>query len=151
MAATVPFRVKDLVHVYGWDAMTRLSSLGIQNLADAQVLFVDSGGANAYDADDGVHGHLMENPLATMDYAVGLCTAGEQSIILVAPGHAETQASSGALVTGDVAGVKIIGLGIGTLRPTITLSSSTGAVAFTVTAANVGIANIKIINAAQEL
>ena len=145
MAATVPFRVTDLIHKYGWDAVNRLSALGIQNLAEAQVLFVDSGATNTLDADDGYHGHTMETPLATIDYAVGLCTASEQSIIIVAPGHAETEAAAAALVTCDIAGVKIIGMGEGTLRPTITLSTDTGAVAFSVTAANVVISNIKIL------
>ena len=145
MSATNPMRVSDLVRKYGWDAMVRLSSLGIQNLAEAQVLFVDSGATNTLDADDGYHGHTMETPLATIDYAVGLCTASEQSIIIVAPGHAETEAAAAALVTCDIAGVKIVGMGEGTLRPTITLSTDTGAVAFSVTAANVVISNIKIL------
>ncbi len=147
MAATVPFRVTDLIKKYGWDAMVRLSALGVQNLAEAQVLFVDSGETNALDADDGYHGHSLETPLATIDYAVGLCTASEQSIILVAPGHAETEAAAAALVTCDIAGVKIIGMGEGTLRPTITLSTDTGAIAFSITAANVVISNIRIVPA----
>lgn len=145
MAATVPFRYTDLVHRYGWDIMPRLAALGIQNLADAQVLFVDSGATNTLDADDGVHGHSLETPLATIDYAVGLCTASEQSVILVAPGHAETKAAASALVTCDVIGTKIIGVGVGSLRPTLTLSTDTGAIAFSVTAANVVISNFKIL------
>jgi hypothetical protein len=145
MSATNPKRIRDLIHKYGWDAMVRLSALGIQNLAEAQVLFVDSGDTNALDADDTEHGLSIDKPLATIDYAVGLCTASEQSVILVAPGHAETEASAEALVTCDVAGVKIIGIGDGTLRPTITLSTDTGAVAFSVTAANVVISNFKIV------
>jgi len=116
MAATVPFRVKDLVHKYGWDAIMRLGALGIQNLAEAQVLYVDANATNVLDADDGVHGHTIDNPLATVDYAIGLCTANEQSIILVAPGHYEDYGDSEGFDV-DVAGVKIIGMGEGSLRP----------------------------------
>lgn len=145
MAATVPMRYTDLVHKYGWDVMPRLASLGIQNLAEAQFLFVDSGATSTLDADDGVHGHSLEQPLATIDYAVGLCTASEQSVILVAPGHAETKAAASALVTCDVIGTKIIGVGVGSLRPTLTLSTDIGAIAFSVTAANVVISNFKIL------
>jgi len=146
MAATVPQRISDLIHRFGWDIIPYLSGLGIQNLAEAQILFVDSGNiANKLDADDGVHGLSLVNPLATIDYAVGLCTASEQSIVLVAPGHAEEKAAAGALVTCDVPGVKIIGMGVGALRPTLTLSTDTGAIAFSVTAANVVISNIKIL------
>ena len=147
MAATNPFKVTDLVHKYGWDVMVRLSALGIQNLADAQVLFVDSGATNASDADDGYHGHTMETPLATLDYAVGLCTASEQAIIIAAPGHAETLAEAGTLVTCDITGTKIIGIGEGTLRPTLTLSTDTDAIAFSVTAANVALSNIRVVAA----
>ena len=145
MPATNPFRTSDLVAKYGWKLMVYLSNLGINNLAEAQVLFVDSGHANASDADDTEHGHSFEKPLATIDYAIGLCTASEQSIVLVAPGHAETKAATGALNTADVNGVKIIGLGEGLLRPTLTLSTDTGAVGFLVSAANVVLANIRIL------
>jgi len=145
MTATIPFRIRDLVHTYGWDAMVRLAALGIQNLAEAQVLFVDNGATNALDADDGVHGHTIDSPLATIDYAVGLCTASEQSIIIVAPGHAETQATAASCITADVAGIKIVCLGEGSLKPTITLTTSTSAVALTVSAANVIVDNLRVV------
>lgn len=145
MAAINPFRVSDLIAKYGWKIMPYLSNLGVRSLAEAQILFVDSGHTNALDADDTEHGHSLEKPLATIDYAVGLMTASEGGIILVAPEHAETKAVSGALVTADINGVKIIGLGEGLLRPTLTLSTNTGAIAFLVSAANVTLANMRVL------
>lgn len=125
MAATNPLRVKDLVHKYGWDSIVRLTALGIQNLAEAQVLFVDSGATNTLDADDGVHGHSFDLPLATLDYAIGLCTASEQSVILLAPGHVEDYDDSTTGFDADVAGIKIIGLGHGSLRPRFDFNHTT--------------------------
>ena len=140
MAATLPFRVKDLIHKYGWDFMPRLAALGVNYQAEAQVLFVDSGATNALDADDGYHGHSFENPLATIDYANGLCTASEGSVILVAPGHNESLAN--AQITFDVAGVTVIGLGNGNLRPRIDFDHANASIDVTangVTLINLGL------------
>jgi hypothetical protein len=125
MSATNPFKVSDLIHKYGWDTLPYLSNLGVHNLAEAQVLFVDSGHTNALDADDTEHGHLLTKPLATVDYAIGLCTASEQSIILVAPGHVEDYDDSTTGFDADVAGIQIIGLGSGSLRPRFDFNDST--------------------------
>ena len=145
MAATNPFRVSDLIAKYGWKVMPFLSNLGVRSLAEAQILFVDSGSTNKLDADDTEHGHSLEKPLATIDYAVGLMTASEGGIILVAPGHAETHIAASSCVTADINGIKIIGLGEGLLRPTITLTTDTGAIAFTVSGANVTLANMRVL------
>ena len=145
MAATNPLRVSDLIAKYGWKIMPYLSNLGVRSLAEAQILFVDSGAASTLDADDGVHGHSLTEPLATIDYAIGLLTASEAGIVIVAPGHAETKAATGALNTVDVNGVTVIGLGEGLLRPTLTLSTDTGAVGFLVSAANVTLINMRIL------
>lgn len=145
MAATNPFRVSDLIAKYGWKVMPYLSNLGVRSLAEAQVLFVDSGHTDTLDADDTEHGHSLEKPLATIDYAVGLQTASEGGVIIVAPGHAETKAAAGACVTGDVNGVTIIGLGEGLLRPKITLTTDTGAIGFLISAANVTLVNMRVV------
>ena len=116
MAATNPFRVSDLIAKYGWQIMVYLSNLGVRSLAEAQVLFVDSGHTNALDADDTEHGHSFEKPLATWDYAVGLLTADEGGVILMAPGHNEN-IGDGETIDNDVNGVVCMGLGTGTLRP----------------------------------
>jgi len=63
------------------------------------------------------------NPVASIDYAVGLCTANKGDVIVVMPGHTEDIGAAAGIVV-DVAGVTIVGLGEGTLRPTITYSAT---------------------------
>lgn len=79
-------------------------------------------------------------PFATIDYAVGRCTASRGDIIFVKPGHAETIANATTLLL-DVAGIAIIGLGQGSMRPTLTFSTATTA-NVPVTAANITVHNI---------
>lgn len=90
------------------------------------VFFVDSGHDNAEDALGG--GGSPDTPLATLDYAVGLCTANNGDVIYVMPGHAETIATAAALDI-NVAGIKVIGLGWGATRPTFSLSAAASTVA----------------------
>ena len=52
------------------------------------VFFVKSTGPNA--ADDPGHGKSPSKPFATIDYAVGQCTASNNDFIWVMPGHVET-------------------------------------------------------------
>lgn len=80
-------------------------------------------------------------PLATIDYAVGKCTANQGDIILVMPGHAETISAAGG-ITVDVAGISIIGLGNGSNRPTLSFSAT--AATFAISAANVLVANLRV-------
>ena len=61
-------------------------------------------------------------------------------MILVAPGHSET-ISAAAAITFDVAGVTVIGMGVGNSRPTITLDTA-ATTDIDVTAADVQIHNI---------
>ena len=137
MAATNPFKVSDLIKKYGWTIMPYLSNLGVRSLAEAQVLFVDSGNtAHGADADDGEHGHSFEKPLLTADYATGLCTADEGAIILFAPGHNENLS---AAINFDVAGVTYIGLGSGTLRPRFDFDAAASSI-------NIGANNVTLAN-----
>lgn len=78
-------------------------------------------------------------PFSTIDYAVGRCSANTGDIILVKPGHAETIADAATLAL-DVAGISIIGLGVGASRPTLTFSSAATA-NIPITAANVSLQN----------
>lgn len=82
----------------------------------------------------------FDSPFSTIDYAIGQCVANRGDIILVKPGHAETVSSAGAIAA-DVAGVAIIGLGMGSTRPTITFDTATTA-AIAVSAANVALKNM---------
>jgi hypothetical protein len=79
---------------------------------------------------------------ATIDAAIGLCTADAGDTILVLPNHTESVTAAGGIAC-DVAGVTIRGLGNGANRPTITLSSVVGA-SINVSANNVTIDNVVI-------
>lgn len=83
------------------------------------------------------YGLTPDAPCATLDYANGLCTADKGDIIYLMPKHAETYTTTGTKFTGDIAGVRIIGLGQGADRPTFTFSH-TGA-KFDITANGVSI------------
>ena len=87
------------------------------------IWFVDSGSANASDAAG--YGQNPDAPFATIDYAIGNCTASNGDWIMVMPGHAES-VSSAAYINADVAGVRIIGLGTGRNRPVLTWTAAAG-------------------------
>lgn len=79
-------------------------------------------------------------PFSTLDYAIGKCTANRGDIIIMKPGHAEN-ISGASGITVDVAGIAIVGLGIGSLRPK--LSFTAAAATFVVSAANVSFYNVE--------
>ena len=63
------------------------------------------------------YGTSPDAPVATIDYAIGLCTASKGDIIYVMPGHNEGLGD--AQIAVDVIGISIVGLGKGSLRPRI--------------------------------
>ena len=85
-------------------------------------------------------GDSPDNPLKTLDYAIGLTRANKGDIILLMPGHAEDVIAAGT-VTVDVAGINIVGLGQGTNRPTFTFKTATTAT-WVMSAANCRVSNI---------
>ena len=85
------------------------------------IYFVDSGVTGATDGSG--YGLSPDKPFATLDYAVGQCTASQGDTIYVMPGHAETVSAAGGLDL-DKIGITIVGLGSGTLQPTITLDTA---------------------------
>ena len=87
------------------------------HLAVGNVFFVDSGGSNTLD--DPNYGKTPEKTFATIDYAIGECTANNGDIIVVMPGHAENIVLT-TTIDIDVAGVTLLGLGRGSDRPTLT-------------------------------
>lgn len=94
-------------------------------------------------------GRSWSEALATIDYAVGLCTASAGDVIYVAPRHVET-ISAAAGIDLDVAGITIQGLGRGPLRPTITFSTATTA-DMDIDAANITIRNLRFVGAMAAL
>ena len=82
-----------------------------QNLEiKGSIFYVDSGVSASGD------GTTWAAAKSTLDAAVALCTASDGDVIYVAPGHAETIGT----VALDVAGITIIGLGVGSDMPTLT-------------------------------
>jgi len=77
-------------------------------------------------------------PFATVDYAIGKCTANKGDVIYVMSGHDEDPLES---ITCDVAGISIIGLGQGSDRPTFTFGAAGAAV--DITAASVKVMNLR--------
>ncbi len=94
------------------------------SIITGNTFFVDSGHSAALDA---VNGGQRNTPFATWDYAVGQCTANNGDTIFLLPGHAETLIAADA-VDIDVAGVKTVGIGEGTDRPTMTYTVAAGEV-----------------------
>ena len=89
-------------------------------------------------------GQGPDSPAATADFMVASGTASLGDTIVCMPGHAESLASATGLAI-DVAGIRLLGLGWGNLRPTFTLDTATGAT-IAVTAPSCVIDNIKIVS-----
>ena len=81
----------------------------------------DSGVVAGEDSNTSQSG-TFQRPFETIDFAINQCVASRGDIIFVMPGYTETIPLATTLVP-DVAGVAIIGLGSGTLRPTLSLSA----------------------------
>jgi len=116
------------------DALLILNSDGLAaSGAGGSVWYVDSGATGTGTAADWTNADI------TIELALVHCTASAGDIIYVAPGHAES--FTGEDLDIDKIGVQIIGLGTGSLKPTITYTHANGEVA--IGAASVSIKNIR--------
>ncbi len=119
-----------------------LRGLPLQVTHPGKIFFVNNssvlapGGLSGSDGNDGSY----LKPFSTIDYAIGQCAANRGDIIMVMPGHAETLGGASAIDL-DVAGVALIGLGHGSLRPILTYDTTSDTVA--IGANNVSIMNIE--------
>jgi len=111
-------------------------SMEDNSLSTGSRFFVHSGTGT----DGAGYGRNPDAPVATIDYAVGLCTANKNDIIYVMPGHNEGIIAAAA-IDFDVAGITVVGLGSGSLKPTIDFDHADATVA--VGADNVTIKNIR--------
>lgn len=82
----------------------------------------------------------FQKPFRTITQALARCDANAGDIIFLLPGHTETITAAGGITIAK-AGVAIIGLGAGSLRPTINFTTVVGA-DLNVDAANVTLANM---------
>lgn len=99
-------------------------------------------------ADGGIGGSdngpgTYQKPFRTIDAAIGKCTASRGDTIMVMPGYTQT-ISAAVGIDLDVVGVTIIGLGNGTLRPTITFDTAVTA-DIDIDAANTAMMNFRFI------
>lgn len=94
-----------------------IRGMPILNSYGGNIFWVDSGSGS--NTNDGTH----VRPYATLDFAVGKCTANNGDLILVKAGHTETVTAAGGLDL-DVAGITIIGLGNGSDRPTVNFTTA---------------------------
>ena len=106
--------------------------------------FVDSG--TGADTNDGL---TWGSALATVDAAIGKCTANNGDIIWIAPGHTETWTTTGAKLVADIAGVRIVGLGQGADRPTFSFGHT--GTTWTISAASVTLANLLLVSAVDSI
>ena len=108
------------------------------------VFFVMAGGS-----DTAGHGLHPDKPFATVDFAIGQCTANQGDVIYVMPGHTETLIIAAGWAV-DIAGISIIGLGHGSTKPTITFGTDPVA-DINVSVANVRIKNFRFVNDIDDL
>lgn len=101
-----------------------------------EVYYVDSG------ASGGATGLDWTNAAVTLDAGVGLCTADRGDTIIVAAGHAETIIIANG-VDCDLAGITIVGLGVGENRPMFTMNHANAE--FVIGADDVSIYNLEFI------
>src|SRR3990167_4558361 len=110
-----------------------------EDFTTGEIFFVRSGtGTNGAG-----YGRNPDSPCASVDYVVAnLCTASKGDTIYVMPGHAETFTAADGFDLG-VAGVRVVGIGWGALRPTFTFGDTDATVA--VGAANCRIENVRFV------
>ena len=110
-------------------------------LIAGQALWVDS--TSAVKANTPAAG-TKEQPFSTLAYAISRATASKGDTIFLAPGHAETTTA----IALNIAGVQIVGLGVGRNRPTLTATTAASDL-LNVTAANCALTNVRLVGAAS--
>ena len=113
-----------------------------KELYPGSIFYVSSAVSGA--SDSAGYGSNPAIPYATIDYAIGKCTASAQDTIFVLPGHTESVVGATGCVM-DVAGVRVIGIGSGSLQPKITFTTAAGATV-SITAADCVLKNIHLLS-----
>ena len=109
------------------------------NFTTGKTLYVGSTVSGA--VDNSAFGRNELKPFATIDFAVGQCTANVGDKIVVLPGHVETVSAAGGLDL-DVAGITILGIGNGSKQPKIDFTTAATA-DVDIDAANITIENFQ--------
>ncbi|MES0339863.1 MAG: hypothetical protein ABUK15_07390 [Anaerolineales bacterium] len=114
-------------------------SFGLDRLTTGEVWFVDSGASNAT---NGNLGDSPDRPFATLNGAINSATASNGDQIVLMPGHTETVSSALTQVISK-AGLTIIGVGVGSNRPTFNFTAT--ASSFEIDSANTTIENVRFV------
>lgn len=114
-------------------ARAALVQAGLAALFQGSVWYVCSATSGASTTDGG---QRPASPFSTISAAVSAAAAGDTIIVL--PGHTETCIAAGTLTISKA--LTIIGIGTGSLRPTVNFTTAVGA-SVRITAANVSIRN----------
>lgn len=117
-------------------AITSLENSIHNTLSPGQTFYVCSAVSGASDSNAGTD---PTAPLATLDAAINKCTASKGDVIIIGPGHTENITGATSVVV-DIAGISIIGVGNGRLRPKFTYTATGSNIP--ISAANVLIKNI---------
>jgi hypothetical protein len=127
---------------YGFTGGTTIRNMPILNCYSGNVYWVDNTtGSGGSDGNPGT----FQAPLATIDGAINRCIANHGDVIMVKAGHVETLTTASEIAM-DVAGVEIIGMGVGDARPIINLNPGTVTFScFNITAQNCSVRNIVFI------
>jgi hypothetical protein len=112
----------DLAHT-DLDAMITYDTdvLALLGQSTGSVFYVDSSAS-------GTTGVSWATAVNDLEEAMALCAADAGDIIIIAPGHAETISGAKAIDL-DIAGITIIGLGTGELRPKFSFDTNTDSIA----------------------
>ena len=110
-------------------------------VTSGKYFFVDSGNPAA-------NRGTFEQPYTTADAAVNAGLANRGDVIILLPGHTETISGATSLVL-DKAGIHIVGIGNGSLRPTLTFSATDSII--NMTAADCVIENVLIAGAIDNI
>lgn len=117
-------------------------AIGVNGPSGSNIFYVNSATTGATDGSG--FGTTPQAPFKTINFAVTQCKANNNDVIYVGPQHVETVSAAAGLTIG-VAGVNIIGQGQHSDRAQINFTTSTAATV-TITAANVFISGLRILN-----
>lgn len=102
------------------------------------IRYVHSGGSSSGP------GHSPETAYSTIDAAISACTADNGDVVVVLEDHTESIVGAAGIAL-DVAGVRVVGLGVGRNRPRITFTTDVAA-SCDVSAARCSLENLVFIN-----
>ena len=128
----------------GFASGVTIRGIPLQQLHPGEVFWVNNSSVLAYGQDvTGSNGNegSFRKPFSTITYALTKCVASRGDIIALGVGHNDSTAAGGAgALTINVAGVAIVGTGVGSLRSAITSTGATDTIVVSV--ANVSFSNI---------